>query len=440
MQKAIEECDKDLKLARLDGNKSQLADAINNIGVISMIQGDYIKAEKNFLMALKIGQQVDGDDHLRTTIPMNNLSALYLNVNRIEEGRVLLDQSLKIVRDHFGDDPNKFMAGTLEVAITYDYSKKDYRQALAKAERLLGINTIVYGKESLRVAKTYLLLSKINERNGNSELKLLHAMRAADIYKNANNIWGYARALTDVGDALLLLGKPQQALAESQLAIRVIGTKFNVVTEDPIYVYEGLAKAHAALNNVDEALKNYTIAFALNDTKDYPDINVAYELSDRQGAILYKKGDYSVAAKVFAYMYKIHSKTTNPTEANLNTILVNLLSSYMKAKEYKKSIIYFDESLALQRKIYGANHLNVGLSLTVKGIAFGRLKKWKETIGAMREALPILMENNGPRSDKLLALNWLVIASDALGRKGDVRKYMEMQEALKEGDNIPGAP
>ncbi|MDK2127026.1 tetratricopeptide repeat protein [Parachitinimonas caeni] len=440
MKAATKECNKNLKDAQRSGNKAQIAIAKNNIGMMLFRQGDYIKAEEFFRFALVMSQEANGPEHPYVTIPMSNLSVLYLRNKKIDEGGLLLEKSSKIVQKYFGDKPSQFKVGVLDAAVAYNIYKKSFVDAARDAEEIVELNQLLYGGESTKVAEANLLLSMVYEKSGNHELQLKYAKVAVDIYRKINDLRGKALALVDVSDALLYLGKTQDALQESQLAVEILKAAPVVSAQDRIRVNSGLAMAYLAMNQLDEALSYYTTALRYCDAKSGADVDNIFAIEERRAFVKYKMKNYDEAAIIYLRAYDLYPKTSKFSAFVARDLVERLVSSLMRSKNYIKALVYFDHLLDFQREILGRDHITVGYTLGQKGIALGNLKRWGETEEAMQEALSILKRNNASSAHQIAVIDWLIIAANALGKKDEVRKFIGAQEILRKSEEVTNSP
>ncbi len=201
-----------------------LADSLNELGILYCKQEKYNQAEPLFKQALTMSQELLGDHHPDVAGILNNLAALYHNQRRYEEAEPLFNQALamrqKLLGDHHSDvafslnrlaelyrrqkrykeaeslfkqalvmrqklfgDRHPDVATSLNQLATLYFSQGKYEESESLLKQVLAMNQKMLGDHHPVVASNLFNLARlynIMERNSES-LNLMH--RAISIYK-----------------------------------------------------------------------------------------------------------------------------------------------------------------------------------------------------------------------------------------------------------------
>ncbi len=265
--------DKALELCELNSNSNNKTIIYNFIGVIHFIKKNLVKAEKNFLDAIKI------DDKFQD--PIRNLCIIYTNTKKFDE---LLNFSIKLYKLDNSNPLNIFQIGSAnELNKNYDDAIKYYEEFINTkgSDKKRGLNNI--GNIYLRKGKPKIAIkyfSKALELDSNNKvlvnnillcyLSLRDGNKSKEFFEKAelldNN---YVEFLHNKAEYLIL--KNQIDEAEKLLEKNKNITKF-LITLIRLYFNSGQdRKGNEILNQSRELLKNSS------DFYNYLGIRYLYE-------------------------------------------------------------------------------------------------------------------------------------------------------------------
>jgi len=265
--------DKALELCELNTNSNNKTIIYNFIGVINFIKKDLVKAEKNFLDAIKI------DDKFQD--PIRNLCVIYTNTKKFDK---LLNFSIKLYKLDNSNPLNIFQIGSAnELNKNYDDAIKYYEEFINTngSDKKRGFNNIgnIYlrkgkPKISIKYFSEALELDKNNKILINNillcYLSLRDEKKADEYFKKAESIdSNYIEFLYNKAEYLIL--KNQIDEAEKLLDKNKNITKF-LITLIRLYFNSGQNdKGNELLNKSRETLSNNS------DFYNYLGIRYLYE-------------------------------------------------------------------------------------------------------------------------------------------------------------------
>ena len=265
--------DKALELCELNINSNNKTIIFNFTGVINFIKKDFVRAEKNFLDAIKI------DDKFQD--PIRNLCVIYTNTKQFDK---LINFSIKLYKLDSSNPINIFQIGSAyELNKKYDDAIKYYEEFINTngSDKKRGFNNI--GNIYLRKGKPKISIkyfSKALEFDKNNKILINNVLlcylslrdeeKADEYFKKAEIIdSNYIEFLHNKAEYLIL--KNQIDEAEKLLDKNKNITKF-LITLIRLYFNSGQShKGNELLNKSREALSNNS------DFYNYLGIRYLYE-------------------------------------------------------------------------------------------------------------------------------------------------------------------
>lgn len=119
---SIKHFNRALELANAAEATEHSAMILNNLGVLSRVKGRFLETRGFFERAISTNP--------KELLPRQNLAELLLDYGRLEEGRSVLDECLRLSPDN---------ANTLTVLAVYHMYKEDYLTSLRLTERAIGL-------------------------------------------------------------------------------------------------------------------------------------------------------------------------------------------------------------------------------------------------------------------------------------------------------------
>lgn len=147
----------------LDANGSNVADRLNNLGHLYVIQKEYDKAKDFFLQAMDILDQYYEDDFWFTAVVLANLGGCYLKFKQYKDAEPLLLRSLKINEKRFGNADPAY-ANSLNLMAQLYQGQRKLRKAESYFEQALKIYESTMGSNHEKTISTQKSLNDLRQK------------------------------------------------------------------------------------------------------------------------------------------------------------------------------------------------------------------------------------------------------------------------------------
>ncbi len=209
-----------LRLANLDPNNPEVANAWLVIGNAALDQSDLEDARAHYEHALAIYERSQGPDHPNVGVALSNIAAVLHTQGDLGEARRYYQRSLELVERRTPNLPDHAVALNalanldLEEGAVAD-ARRRAEQALAIAERTLGVGHQVNINAVLVLAAV-----AAKQGHGDAESLYLRALQATEAARGAQNPQ-LAYPLFSLAEVLVDAGRPIEArpLLERALAV-----------------------------------------------------------------------------------------------------------------------------------------------------------------------------------------------------------------------------
>ncbi|MGE0568058.1 MAG: tetratricopeptide repeat protein, partial [Bacteroidia bacterium] len=141
-EKAIPFCDSAIKIRKGLDNKIMLAVSLNNKGVLLKEMGKYAESEEIYKSGLQLC--ISEKDDLGKALIYNNLSMLYLSMNKLKDGGLMMDSALANANKSMEPTSTNFIkieinnAYLHKIRKEYEKAEKIYKDAILIKENKLG--------------------------------------------------------------------------------------------------------------------------------------------------------------------------------------------------------------------------------------------------------------------------------------------------------------
>lgn len=237
-----------------------LANALNNLGYFSTIQGNIPKALDYYHQSLKIMQEIGDDQGI--SYSYNNIGSLYKNQGDIQTALDYYSKSLTI-QERVGD--KKGIAYSLiNIGLVYN-EQHDIEKALDYYERSLKIREQIGDKQG--IATSLNNIGSIYNNQGNVPKALEYFDKSLKIREEIGDKQGIANSNNNIGFIYNNQGKYLMALnnyAESLRLYEEIGDKQGMA-----YTFNNLAKTYFFLGStpgVKDKKKKYSLALSYSNS------------------------------------------------------------------------------------------------------------------------------------------------------------------------------
>ncbi|WP_353280612.1 tetratricopeptide repeat protein [Wolbachia endosymbiont (group B) of Cyclophora punctaria] len=368
-----------------------------------------------------------GEDHFEVAITLVNLSISYIALGDYERAKELLERALPILENYYGEDHFQVAIAKTNQGITY-IALDDYGRAEELLERALPILENHYGENHVEVAKILVNLSNIyryfDDYQGAKEL----LERALPILEKH-----YGEEHFEIGMILESLGTDYIALGDNQEAKEVLERALSILEKyherDHVEVskilvnlsiaYRGLGDTQGVKKLLERALpilekhygeNHFEIAIALANLSN------AYETL----------GDYEEAKDLLEKALPVLENYYGAEHFKVGIMLEDLGMYYLMLGDSEEAKEVLERALSILEKCYGAEHFEVAKTLVNLSISYEVLGYYQKQKGLLERALPILEKHYGENHFEVaIALEDLAIADGALGNVQRAKELLE---------------
>jgi serine/threonine protein kinase/Tfp pilus assembly protein PilF len=273
---------------------------------------------------------------------MNTMGKVYQNLGLYENAGVLIEKSLKMRRDLFGND-NLDVAATLENMAILEWNQGNYEAAESHFKESLEIRKRVLGEENLEVATSL------------NNLGVLYATQG-DLKKSEP----FIRESLALRRKLLDSDHPDLAESINNLG-NVLYNMGDIDAAEPLY-RESL--------ELDRKL--------LGD--NHPDLAISL---NNLAALLSSKEDYEGAESLYKESLEMRRRLLGEKHPGVATVLNNLGSLNYQKGDFVSAEKYYTEALDIRREVLGNEHQYV--ASTLRGLA----DKHKKTIRVINNLISL---------------------------------------------------
>lgn len=308
-----------LNLNKFDSINIWRARALNNIGFIYEIRGNFNRALNNYREALKIDNQIQNINDKQSHL--NNIASLY-------EKQGIYQKSLRLFKQ----------------ALSISISLKDKR---GEATYLNNIGMIYNNLGKYQDALKYV----------NNSLR---------IRKLFGDLWGEGMCLNNVGIIYKSQGLFPNALSKYETALKIfenlgdLSKKANTI--------RNIGQIYYANGNYPKALECYIKSLKINKKLQYlPKINL--DLNEI-GTICYQKKEYSKALIYFKESLEISLKLN--LQKDIARAFNNIGAIYKDLNKYDESLKFMKKSVIINKKLGNSNEValrynNIGFLYEIQG-------------------------------------------------------------------------
>lgn len=341
-----------------------VAESLNNLGLLYVRQGQYAKAEPFYQRALAIREKALGLDHRAVAQSLNNLAWLYYEQGQYAEAEPLYQRALAIRETALGAD-HLDVADTLNDLALVFHAQGHYAKAEPLYQRSLAISEQIRGPEHPAVATRLANLGDLYRGQA------LYA-KAEPLYQRALSIREkalgpdhpeVARILNNL--AVLYRTRGQYAEAESLIQRTLIIREKALGPNHPFIAstLDILAGIYRGQGEYAKAEPLYQRALDVRE-KTLGQNHPATAASLNNLAVNYRmQGQHAKAEPLFQRSLTIREKALGPEHSNVAETLNNLARLYSEQAEYAKAEPLYLRALTIREKAFGSGHPAVGDSL-----------------------------------------------------------------------------
>ena len=244
-------------LRRLLGNEHpSVATSLNNLGLLYQLMGRSQQAEPLYTEALEMRRRLLGNEHPSVATSLNNLAFLYKSMGRYQQAEPLLTQALKMSRRLLGEEHSSVALSLNNLAVLYK-SMGRYQQAEPLYTQALKINRRLLGNEHPYVATSLNNLAVLYKSMGRYQQAEPLYHQALEMRKRllGNEHPSVATSLNNLAVLYKSMGRYQQAEPFYTKALemnrRLLGAEHPLVAQS----LNNLAVLHESQGNIQQALE-----------------------------------------------------------------------------------------------------------------------------------------------------------------------------------------
>lgn len=418
---AMEPAREALDLARIHFGEDdpQYATALNDIGVLLVLQKEYKQAEKLHLKAIEIRRKILGDKHPDYAESLYNLAFLYNENGYYAQSGLLYIKASEIYREIFGDQDPNYIASQEEV------------DSIGK----LVINTINEIKGLGLLVQSLVDRASMEEAihiaNKARDLASHHLNKSYPVYTSCTK--NLARCMQAKGD---------YDLAEPLFKEVGEDTLKELGEEHPDYIssLSDLAVLYKQMHKFTDAEPLFKKIISLRGKvlgKDHPD----YAMSlDNLAQMYNKSGNRLFARSLLEEAMEISRKVIGKWDTNFSKRLSRLASVYSDLGDYKKAELLFKEDLEITASIAGKDHPAYAKSLDNLAELYRKMSEYVKAEPLLIEVIEINRKAFGEDNLTYTAsLGKLILLYRSMNRNEDAERLMRKVVGLNVSEQLATA-
>ena len=469
--------------ARATGNKTDEAVCWQDVGIANFELGRFdeaVAANENALLLWR--DTFKGDDHHIASI-LNNLATSYTKKGNTEHGARLLAEAAQMF------DRLRLGRPTMSAALVLDniggefIRRGDLRKAVEYIQRSVNMaEAVLHGRDHPSLVLGYHNLGVVVYELGQPKRAIPLLERALSMSQRLYGASDHPRTavfMSDLANAYAQAGDLRLALSMQLGALRMIQKIYSAQDQGEVakvlndlaviyddlgdstrandYFHASLAMKRRILGATDDdaiAMTLYNLGYISSRKGDHTSAIQFYEeaLSMRRrlygenahikiAAVLGNLGlEYGVLGDlVRSEKYLLESlamkrRVFGEFHQSIADTLYNLGNLSGKKKDHPSAIQFYEEVVAMRRKIYGGDtHIDIAVALEKLGIEFGTLGDFQRALSAHARVLEIRDRLiPGDSKDTVNAMTNLAIDLERTGRRPEALKLRERARSMQE--------
>ncbi len=359
-------------LARqLQFSKGEAA-ALNSLGVVQEIRGNYTKAIDFYKQALAIRRRLGDLSEIGATL--NNLGIAYDYQGNFDSAFTVYRENLGIQQEL--RDTQKIARAHYNIA----GAQQEMGLYLEAQDALMNARSVFLASKNREgTAKVYIQLGHLSFEMERYDTALVWYKRALKLHKQLDDPGRYAKTLTDIGNALDELNMPDSALIYYKQALDIWKGLEDLLGQAQVYTNMGDAYKH--INDYVQALRYLQIAeeicLSLNNEQ------ILMEVYNVMGDVHGRANRLNLALEYTQIYYKIAQEAGD--EKYIQSAYKDFAEVYAQMGDFKKAYhwrVLYDELR------YKRMNLRVGVAFNRREELFADEKK-KEEIERQRQELRV---------------------------------------------------
>jgi len=329
---------------------------LNNISNVQNNQGNFKFAFKYASEAVGINKKIFGDKSEPYVAALTALSTSEFGLNKIEEGLVHAEESMRIIKSVGNIDPKVKRAVQARISLIYNYLNKD--NSLSENTEVSHTDTF---NDNVILAEAYKLG---NEGHIDMAIDKLYTLQKYyEEHFESISLANYITTISSLSNCLAKKGEYVKADNILNKSIEILEEK-DIQSDLIRFIYMSKGLLYYVLDNTDKALHWLNLSKNIFDKYDNKSISYGLLLSNISMCKL-KEEDFETSKKFANEAYDIcmqYYGKNNPNANDILTILNNLATIYAKNKDYDKGKEIYHKILDI-----------AGINDNVKAMALGNL-------------------------------------------------------------------
>ena len=375
----------------LEVNPDHVVQCLNTLADMEAVLGRYVEAEKHLEDAMNLAVEVFGEGSIAYAQTLQNLSNLYIELNRDIDTEPLLQKVLAVIGSGSDGEQNIYFARTLHTLAEVRNRLGKRTDAHALLEKALAIKRDLLGEDDPDVARTLNSLAGLAAEQGRYSAAEPLYNRAIQIIEKTHG--PQAPDLPPALQRLAALFHDMGDLAGAELHLtRAIG----------------IEKALGRENTLDLAHHLNSLALVYID-----------------------QGKFDLAEALQLESLKIRRQVLGDSSSAFGLMLNNMAGLYREMGDWPKAENYLRQAVGIQRSAPNQPPLELAHSLANLALVLQESGRYAEAEPLHREVLAIRTDHFGEVHPSVShALNNLALLYAATGREREALEQKSRVEAI----------
>jgi CHAT domain-containing protein/Tfp pilus assembly protein PilF len=345
-------------------------------------QGDYQAAKQVAEQALGLREKAFGTDSLEVAQVLNDLGLLYVEAGDYAKAEAVLQRDLSIKEKKFGAEDAKVAMSLNTLGLLYS-EKGDYAKAEAMLKKSLAMMEKKAGKEALDLAPVLNNLARTYQQTGDY-------VKAEPLFERAlslrKKILGdahpdVARSLGNLAEVYFLKGDYGKAEPLLVNALKIVEHALGKEHPDVATYMSNLAALYYHKDDYGKAAALLEKALVIKEKyagANNPDLAI---MINNLASLYSKKGDTANVEKMYKRALEIKEKTGGPNHPDVAFALNNLGLFYSERKDYARAESFYLRGLDIYERAFGPGHPDVAATLNDLATVYLKKGDYAKAIG-----------------------------------------------------------
>ncbi|MDY7225069.1 CHAT domain-containing tetratricopeptide repeat protein [Hyalangium rubrum] len=414
----------------------EVAESLHTLATVYLKQGQPARAEQLYGRALEIREEVLGKDHPDVASTLNNLGNLYLQQGQFARSEALHERALA-VREKSLPRNHPDIAFSLNNLASVHMKQGHYARAESLYGRAIAIKEETLGKNHPDVAQSLNNLANAYVHQGKYP-------RAEALYQRAIAIWTaafgdkhpyIADALYNLANLIFYQGRYAQSESLYQRVLAIQEEALGKGHSDLVDVLHGLSLLYMAQGQYERGIPFAMRAIEISKAtlgERHP--NVALAL-DGLANLYSSQGGYAQAEPLYEQAVAVREQAFGRDHPDVAESLGNLASAYVSQGHFARAEPLHLRALAIREQALGKNHPNVARSLHHLALLYFNQGQYSRAEPLHQRALEIRETVLGEaHPDVATSLHDLALLRVAQQRLAEALPLFERALAVSEAD------